>query len=168
MAVRQIVTYNDPLLREMSIEISALDDATTSAIADLKDTLRVSLGVGLAAPQIGVSKRLIIVDPRSVIPGAELLTMINPKIMTSQGRSIFEEGCLSLPGIFTDVKRPDSITTEFINGEGELIKKGFSGIYARIIQHEVDHLNGILFLDHVSRIKRWYFYSKLNRLQHAY
>jgi len=116
-------------------------------------------GVGLAAPQVGVSKRIIIVD------GEEdgLIVLINPIIVKSEGEVVGEEGCLSIPGIYSQVKRSSKVTVKALNENGDSIEITKEGLTARALQHETDHLNGILFIDRIGRLKRTILLKKLKK-----
>jgi peptide deformylase len=119
---------------------------------DMIETMRSANGVGLAAPQVGISKRIIVVE--GIDDDSAALVIINPKIVWKKGNVSFCEGCLSLPGVSSDVLRPEAITVEALNLDGDAFKINADGLLARIIQHEVDHLDGILFIDRIGFLKR--------------
>ena len=148
MAFRRILKYPDNELRQRSIPVSE-DDDVKDLVGDLFDTLNVSGGVGLSAPQIGVHKRVIFVS-------CEQFTgeMINPIIKETNGTSKLPEGCLSFPGVSEDIERSDDVVVEYKKLSGEKVTEKFTGFPAQIVQHEVDHLNGVLMIDSLSRLKR--------------
>jgi peptide deformylase len=153
MAKLEIKIYPDPVLRKKAKIVEKIGIDEQKLAYDMIETMRSAKGVGLAAPQVGVSKRIIVVED---IEGDNkvVLTLINPKITQKKGRLKFCEGCLSLPGISSDVMRPEFITVEAQNLDGDLLKINAEGLLARIIQHETDHLDGIVFIDRISFLKR--------------
>ena len=148
MSFRRILKYPDSRLRQRSLPVGN-DDDVKDLVGDLFDTLNVSGGVGLSAPQIGVHKRVIFVS-------CEQFTgeMINPIIKETNGTSKLSEGCLSFPGVSEDIKRSDDIIVEYTKLSGEKVTEKFTGLPAQVVQHEVDHLNGVLMIDSLSRLKR--------------
>lgn len=142
MAVYQIVKMGEDILREKAQEVKKVTPNIIRLLDNLADTLYESKGVGLAAPQIGVSKRVAVVDI-----GEELFELINPVIIEKYGEEVDEEGCLSIPGLQGEVKRAAKVVVECLNREGEQVKYTGEGFLARAFQHEIDHLNGILFVD---------------------
>ena len=150
MAVREIVTVGAPVLRQKAKRVTSFGAATERLVEDMLDSMRAANGLGLAAPQIGVNKRVIVIDP-----GKGLLKMINPRILERNGKPVEdEEGCLSLPGVYVNVARPvESIVVSAIDVNGEKrVWKG-SGLFARVVQHEIDHLDGRLIIDYADRNK---------------
>ncbi len=147
MAVRQIREEGDPLLRKKSREIEVIDDRILELLNDMYDTLKQAPdGVGLAAPQVGVLKRAIVVD-LSEEGGEGPYKLINPKIIKAKGEQVCREGCLSVPGLLGDVVRPSEVVVEALNEKGEKIKIKAKDILAVVLCHEIDHLDGILFID---------------------
>ena len=147
MAIRQIREEGDPLLRKKSREIEVIDDRTIELLNDMYDTLKNAPdGVGLAAPQVGVLKRAIVVD-LSEEGGEGPYKLINPKIVKAKGEQICREGCLSVPGLLGDVVRPSEVVVEALNEKGERVKIKAKDILAVVLCHEIDHLDGILFID---------------------
>ncbi|WP_319477141.1 peptide deformylase [Marispirochaeta aestuarii] len=145
-----IVTLGDDVLREKSTRVEEFDDNLHRLIDDMANLMR-GQGIGLAAPQVGVSKRLFICQPE----GHKLWVFINPEItLTSEEQGDYEEGCLSIPGIWSDVVRPVQVQIQAFNEKGRPFRVDADGILARVIQHELDHLNGVLFIDHLSEAKR--------------
>ncbi len=142
MAVYQIVTMPDDILRAKARSVSKINEGVFRVLDNMRDTLYAENGVGLAAPQIGVSKRLVVVDT-----GDNFIELINPEIVDQQGESIRSEGCLSVPGIVGIVKRAEKVVVKALNRSGEEITLEGTGLLARAFQHEIDHLDGILFID---------------------
>lgn len=155
MPAHEIVLLPDPVLREPAQSITDIDDAVLQLLDDMVDTMYDAVGIGLAAPQIGISKRLIVMDCAREGEEPEIWKMINPEIIArSENTSKMEEGCLSIPGYNADVTRPAEVEVEFMDIEGNKQKMTASGLLAACVQHEIDHLNGVLFIDHLSRLKR--------------
>ncbi len=150
MSVRQLHLLGSPVLRQRAYEVARVDDEVRALIADLFDTMRAARGVGLAANQIGVARRVAVV---SVEEQGEYV-LVNPLIVESSGEQLGEEGCLSIPDIFADVERQERVVVEALDEEGRRRRIEATGMLARAIQHEVDHLDGILFLDRVGPLKR--------------
>ncbi|MCX5688037.1 MAG: peptide deformylase [Candidatus Omnitrophica bacterium] len=153
MAKLEIKIYPDPALRKKSRQVARVGDAERKLAYDMIETMRFANGVGLAAPQVGVSKRIIVVEDAES-DSRIALTLINPKITHKKGKVKFCEGCLSLPGVSSDVVRPEFITVEALNLDGNTLKINADGLFARIIQHEADHLDGIMFIDKIGFLKR--------------
>ncbi len=150
MAIRTIYTLDEPVLRLKAKKIKKIDASTQKLIDDMIETMREAPGVGLAAPQIGLSIRLIVVetpkdedDPQ----GGTQLQLINPEILKQDGEQVGEEGCLSIPGLVGIVKRSQNVTVKALNRKGKEVKIKASGYLARVLQHEIDHLDGVLFTD---------------------
>jgi peptide deformylase len=164
MPMLNILTYPDKLLRQPAKPVKDIDGTTQKMIEDMSYTMYNSKGVGLAAIQVGFEKSLIIYD---VSPGEEkrsLQVLINPKIIESNGRIISEkEGCLSVPDLRADVKRAESILVEGFDREGKPLRIDAEGYLAIVLQHEIDHLNGILFLDHISALKRELYKRRIKK-----
>lgn len=153
MSIRKLRYMGDPVLREKAAPVAEVTDETRRLIADMFDTMYAEEGVGLAAPQVGVTDRIIVVDPRD--EDIEPFALINPQVVHFGDELVRdEEGCLSIPGLKEIVERSAAVRVEAINIEGESIAIDAEGLLARILQHEVDHLDGILFLDRVSALKR--------------
>ncbi len=149
MAVRDLHLLGSPVLRQQSAEVSEVDAEVRRFIDDLFETMDAAKGVGLAANQVGVATRVAVVGVE-----AERLVMVNPVIVSAEGRDRAEEGCLSIPEAYGDVTRPERIILEAVGRDGTPYRKEASGLLARAIQHEVDHLDGILFIDHLGALKR--------------
>jgi len=159
MAILEIKEYGEPVLREKALPVKEITPEILNFIKDMAETMYADSGVGLAAPQVGVSKRIIIVD------GEEdgLIVLINPIIVKSEGEVVGEEGCLSIPGIYSQVKRSSKVTVKALNENGDSIEITKEGLTARALQHETDHLNGILFIDRIGRLKRTILLKKLKK-----
>jgi len=165
MAVKQIRFYGDPVLRERSEPVAEIDPDTGDIVAALKDTVDDAEGLGLAAPQIGVTKRVIVVVELADEGERKHHVVINPEIVSACGEDISEEGCLSIPGIFAKVKRPQSVALKGLDPSGRNINIEASGLMARAFAHEIDHLDGILFTDRISMVKRSLLKRKLNEIK---
>ena len=150
MSLRQLHLLGSPVLRQRAYEVARVDDGVRALIADLFDTMRAAKGVGLASNQIGVARRVAVVSVEDQGEHA----LVNPVILETQGVETAEEGCLSIPDIFADVERGARVVVEAADEHGKRRRIEAAGLLARAIQHEVDHLDGILFLDRVSPLKR--------------
>jgi len=150
--VREIRLYGDPVLRTPAASIEAIDDEVRRLIDDLVETMYEADGIGLAAPQVGVSLRVFVYDIRD--PETEPGVLVNPEIVDRAGSHRDEEGCLSLPGLSEIVERPERIVVRGLDAEGTQVEIEAEGLLSRCIQHETDHLDGILFIDRVSALKR--------------
>jgi peptide deformylase len=148
MAIRQIRIQSDPVLRKKAREVREITPTITKLLDDMAETMYDAQGVGLAAPQIGISKRLVVID---VQDEKGLLKLINPKITVRSGRETAIEGCLSFPGIAGEVERAAEVTVEALDETGNKISFVAEGLLARACQHEIDHLDGVLFVDRVTR-----------------
>ncbi len=156
MPLREIVTLPDAVLRRKARKVTRFDTQLQALIDDMVETMRAAPGVGLAAPQVNVSQRVIVVefgDEEDETVPAKLYAVVNPEITRpAQETAVGTEGCLSIPGIAGEVERPVSVTVKGQNRHGQPLKIKASGWLARIFQHEVDHLNGVLFVDHATRV----------------
>jgi peptide deformylase len=150
MAVLLMRRYGDPILRQKPSPVEAVTPEIRRMIADFVETMHHEIGVGLAAPQVGVPLRLCVMDDGS----GHVRALINPTIIERGGSMTGEEGCLSLPGIFSDVERSAWVRVEAIDEEGRPVSLEYRGFSARVVQHEVDHLNGVLFIDHLPPVAR--------------
>jgi peptide deformylase len=162
MSIRPIHLLGSPVLRERAIEIEQVDVEVRSLVEDLFDTMRADKGIGLAANQVGVARRVAVVDPND---GQAPVVLINPKIVEQQGRAVQEEGCLSIPEIYADVERAHHVVVETTTLDGERTQVEAIDLRARAILHEMDHLDGVLFLDRVSPLKRRLLLNKWHRLR---
>ena len=164
MTVRAILTAPDPRLQAVSTDVEQVTDEVRALIADMADSMYAADGIGLAAIQIGVAKRVLVIDLDQRDGKRNPRAFINPKITwASEETAVFEEGCLSVPEIWDDVERPARIRAEYLdeNGEKQLLEA--DGMLATCLQHEMDHLNGVLFIDHLSRLKRSMAIRKLTK-----
>jgi peptide deformylase len=165
MAVREIVRYGEPVLREICKPVEKIDDRVKKLVRDMFDTLRKANGLGLAAPQVGVNLRVFIVDLTQVDFDAEPLVFINPEIIEKKGEVIGEEGCLSFPGLYFDVPRAEEVVVEYQDLEGKRKRMKAYGMTARAIQHENDHLRGVLFIDYLSAAERDIYAGRLKKIK---
>ncbi len=149
-----IITVPDPILRQVASPVGEITDGIRQLLDDMAATMYDAPGIGLAAPQINISKRLIVMDcGKDDTP--ELFKMVNPEIVgRSDARAILEEGCLSIPDHTADVERPAEVEIRYLDEDGIDRSLTASGLLAACVQHEIDHLNGVLFIDHISRLKR--------------
>ena len=162
----RIRVYSDPVLREKALPVRKITDVERKLAEDMLTTMYASpIGVGLAAPQVGILKRLIVIDLDRDDPEGTPLVLFNPKIHSLEGKTIEEEGCLSFPGITADVKRAAKAVVTAQGPDGKPIRIEGEDLLARALQHEIDHLNGILFIDHLSGLKRQLLRGKLRKLQ---
>lgn len=158
MGLRDIELLGSPVLRQRATEVTAVDDATRAFIDDLFATMDAAEGVGLAANQVGVATRVAVIDAEG-----RRFAMVNPRITEAAGRDSAEEGCLSIPEVYAEVTRASRITLEALDRDGQPYVMEADGLVARAIQHEIDHLDGILFLDHLSPLKRQLLVAKYKR-----
>jgi peptide deformylase len=158
MSLLNLHLLGSPVLRQHSEAIPTVDEDVRRLIADMFETMDAAKGIGLAANQVGVARRIAVVDADE-----DRFVMINPRILETEGKASAEEGCLSIPDIYADVTRPDRVVVEALDADGNLYRKEASGLKARAIQHEIDHLDGILFLDHLSLVKRQMLLAKWRR-----
>ena len=155
MAVRTILTAPDPRLKAVSQTVETVDNNLRRLADDMFESMYAADGIGLAAIQIGVAKRVLVMDLNPKKGEKEPRLFINPKIVwTSDDVAVSEEGCLSVPDIWEDVERPAQIRAEYLDRDGRLQTLDAEGLLATCLQHEMDHLEGILFLDHLSKLKR--------------
>ena len=162
MIVKKIVVEPDPILRKKSEDLEKVDDELRKLMDEMLHIMYKAPGIGLAAVQIGILKKLIVIDISRENEKKNPLFLINPKItFKSKTRSIYEEGCLSLPGYFAEVERPAECHLEYLDYYGKKKELKADGLLSTCIQHEVDHLNGILFIDYLSKLKRDMIIKKL-------
>ena|SRR5690349_19315137 len=155
MAVREIVKLPNPVLRQVSEPVAEVTDDVRRILDDMLDTMYDAPGIGLAAVQIGVPRRLVVIDLAKEGEPKDPLFLVNPEITwASEEQSEYEEGCLSIPDFFEMVSRPKEVDLRFLDLQGEQREMRCSGVLATCVQHEVDHLNGVLFIDYLSRLKR--------------
>lgn len=159
MTYRPIKTYPDPILRTVCQAIDHIDQDTVALCDDMVETMRLAHGAGLAANQVGVPARLIVLDPRSKKESKPLI-LINPVIVEQDSEEVNEEGCLSFPKFYEYIKRAKKVLVKAIDLRGESFEMECDGFLARAVQHELDHLNGILLIDHLSPVKKDLFKKK--------
>ena len=166
MAILPVRIYGDPVLRQKAAEVKVFDDALRGFVADLRETMRAYNGVGLAANQVGVLQRVAVVDVPLDEEGARraAYALVNPVIVARESSEASDEGCLSIPGIFEEVSRAYRIRVRFQDEMGREATVDAEGYLARAIQHEVDHLDGVLFVDRLSALKRTFLRRALDAL----
>jgi peptide deformylase len=167
MAVLEIVTYPHPALTRRAEEVEKVDGKIRKLISDMVDTMYANGGIGLAAPQVGVSKRVIVVDVRLYDPSASLISMVNPEVVSEEGEVIHEEGCLSVPECLEGIKRRTWMKVRGLNERGRQIEVEGEGMLAIALQHEIDHLNGTVILNRMSRVKRDLYKKRLKRAKQS-
>ncbi len=155
MTVLPIRPLPEPVLRQKSKRVRIIDGSIQKLIGNMIETMHAAGGVGLAAPQVGVPLRVIVLD----ILGEEAVTLINPKVVRRKGERLISEGCLSIPGYVGEIKRAESITVKGLNAKGKEIRIRADGLLAQAIEHEIDHLNGVLYIDHLDSM------DKLRRIE---
>ena len=174
MALREIITVPNPLLKQVSKPVDGVDDALRALMDDMLETMYDAPGIGLAAIQIGEPVRVIVMDlqekPEGAEPDAEGVKnpryFVNPEIVwSSEELAPYEEGCLSVPEIYDEVLRPAKVKLRYLNYQGEQVEEDAEGLFATCIQHEMDHLEGVLFIDHLSKLKRDRAVSKVKKLK---
>ena len=161
--ILDIVKYPASLLREQCAPVQFTDTSIEKLVLDMADTMYAAPGVGLAAPQVGVLKRVVIIDTARDPGQKNLMVLINPHILWEEGQMVGEEGCLSLPEVYSEVKRSRVVRASYFDLAGKEHEITGEDLLARAIQHEVDHLNGILFIDHLSKIRRDLIKTKLRK-----
>ncbi len=155
MALRPIIILPDSRLRTMSEPVARVDAAIRTLMDDMMETMYEAPGIGLAAIQIAVPQRVVVIDVAKEGDAPEPLFIANPEILWSSPEiGTYEEGCLSIPDYYAEVKRPAKIGVRFLDRDNNVVEREVDGLLATCIQHEIDHLNGVLFIDHISRLKR--------------
>ena len=155
MSQKNIIIEPDPILRKKSEKLEKVDDELRGLLDDMLETMYAAPGIGLAAVQVGILKRLIVIDISKDKEEKKPLFLINPEIISlSNQKSVYEEGCLSLPGHFAEIERPAECRIKFIDYDGKEKELKANGLLSTCIQHEVDHLNGVLFIDYLSKLKK--------------
>jgi peptide deformylase len=159
---RKILIEPDPILRKKCERLEQVDDSTRKLMKDMLETMYAAPGIGLAAVQVGILKRLVVIDISKNQEKKDPLFLINPEIIhKSEKTSIYEEGCLSLPGQFAEIERPAECFLKYVDYEGKEKELKAKGLLSTCIQHEIDHLNGILFIDYLSKLKKDMIIKKL-------
>ncbi len=168
MALRQILTEPNEILRKKSLPVDNVDKDLQILMDDMLETMYAAPGIGLAAIQVGVPKRVIVLDIEQKEGEKKPLFFVNPEIIQkSKNLSTYEEGCLSVPGQFAEIDRPDKCHIKYLDYYGEKKEINAEGMLATCIQHEIDHLEGILFIDHLSKLKKTMIIKKLSKQKKA-
>ncbi len=166
MTLRPILIHPDPRLKKVCPTVEGVDDAMRKLVDDMLETMYDAPGIGLAAPQIGVLRRLFVMDVAGKEETPEPMALVNPEILwTSEETRVHEEGCLSIPEVFADIERPAKVRLRFLDREGETREAEFEGIAATCVQHEIDHLDGKLFIDRLGSVKRGLITQKMKKLK---
>ena len=168
MALREIITVPDARLKQVSTHVEAVDDDLRALMDDMLETMYEAPGIGLAAIQVGVPKRVIVMDLARADEEKAPRFFVNPEILWSSEETLpYEEGCLSVPDIYDEVERPAKVKLRYLNYHGEQIEEDAEGVFAVCIQHEMDHLEGVLFIDYLSRLKRERAVAKVKKAAKA-
>ncbi len=155
MTIKPLIILPDPLLRQVSKPIERVDADFQRLADDMLETMYDAPGIGLAAIQIGVPRRMLVIDVSREGEEKQPLVFVNPDVVASSDeRSVYEEGCLSIPDYYAEVERPATVTVKYLDRDGKEQMVEADGLLATCLQHEIDHLNGVLFIDHISRLKR--------------
>ncbi len=163
--VREIVIWPDPVLKQVATPVDRVDDTIRKLLDDMAETMYAADGVGLAAPQIGVPKRVIVIDTSPRQEGQKLLHLVNPRIVRTEGETVYTEGCLSVPGEAEEVERAAKAWVAALDRDGKPIEIVGEGLLAIALQHELDHLDGVLFVDHLSSLKRELIRKRMKKLK---
>lgn len=167
MAKREIVKYPDPTLKQMCLPVAVITDETVRLIQDMVETMYAAPGVGLAASQVGVLQRIIVIDIDYENPGKNLFRLINPEILRAEGQVVWEEGCLSVVDFTAEVKRAAQVEVVGLDEKEKEIKIEAEGLLSVALQHEIDHLDGKLFIDRISRLKRDLYARRLKKMSRS-
>ncbi|HEX8704724.1 MAG TPA: peptide deformylase [Myxococcaceae bacterium] len=163
--VREILIWPHPVLKQKAKPVAKVDDSLRTLVKDMFETMYAADGVGLAAPQVGILHRVIVLDTTPRQDNAKPIAMINPEIIGMEGETTYTEGCLSIPGEAEDVDRAAIVTVKFLDVEGQEQTLRCDGLLAIAVQHEVDHLDGTVFVDHVSTLKRELIRKRMKKLK---
>jgi len=163
MAVLEILKYPHPVLKKKCKCVERVDEEVKRLIHDMKETMYHANGIGLAACQVGTPQQVIVMDVSPIDPGQGFFALINPEIICEEGEVDYEEGCLSVPECTEKIKRKEKVRVKGISPEGEEMEIAGEGILSIALQHEIDHLNGVLILDRISRLKREIYRNKLKK-----
>jgi peptide deformylase len=168
MAIREILVVPNPLLKQVSEPVAAVTDELRALMDDMLETMYAAPGIGLAAVQVGVPQRVIVMDLARDGEEAQPRYYVNPEILwASEETAPYEEGCLSVPEIYDEVERPAQVKLKYLDYQGQEVVEDAEGLFAVCIQHEMDHLDGVLFIDHLSRLKREQAIKKVKKLVKA-
>jgi peptide deformylase len=165
MGELSITKYGNDVLRKSAEPVEEINDEIKQIVADMLEAMYKFEGVGIAAPQIGISKRIIIVDTEPSNPSSKPIVLINPEIVERYGEMNMEEGCLSVPEVRGDVKRAEKVVVEGLDLEGNRLRIEATDLSARAFQHEIDHINGTLFIDHLGRLKKQLIKNQLRKIE---
>lgn len=166
MAIREIKKYPEPVLRKKAEPVKEFDETLQKLIDDMVETMYAAPGLGLAANQVGVLKQVLVIDVGTDEEKSSLMALVNPEIVMMEGENESEEGCLSIPDYTTIVKRAEKVKVKCLDRQGEPLEIEGEGLLAKALQHEIDHLNGILFVDRIGRVKKEFFKKRYAR-EHA-
>lgn len=165
MSIKPLIILPDPILRQVSKPVEKVDARLRKFAADMLDTMYDAPGIGLAAIQVGEPLRMLVIDLAKEDEPKAPQIFINPEILeSSEDRSVYEEGCLSIPDYYAEVERPASVRVKYLDGDGTPREIAAEGLLATCLQHEIDHLNGVLFIDHISKLKRDMVVKKFKKL----
>jgi len=165
MTIKPLIILPDPVLRQVSKPVERVDDSLRKLADDMLETMYDAPGIGLAAIQIGLPLRLLVIDLAKEDDEPAPHVFINPEILdSSDDRSVYEEGCLSIPEYYAEVERPASVRVKYVDRDGQQQEMMAEGLMATCLQHEIDHLNGVLFIDHISKLKRDMVMRKFRKL----
>jgi len=168
MAVLPIIKIGHPTLRKVAESVDKFDQNLQDFVDDLIETMRINEGVGLAATQVNVVKQVFVIDKGLIDEAWEVQAYVNPEILESEGLENLEEGCLSIPGIRSEVERSPTIKVKYQDLEGKIIEEQLEGLLARVFQHEHDHLNGILFVDRIPQLTRKLLEPQIKEIEGEY
>jgi peptide deformylase len=163
--IREIIIWPDPVLKEIAKPVDRVDDTTRRLLDDLAETMYAADGVGLAAPQVAVGKRCIVIDTSPRQEGQKLIHLVNPQIVRAEGETTYTEGCLSIPGEAEEVERAAKVWVRALDYFGKPYELECDGLLSIAVQHETDHLEGTLFVDHLSSLKRELIRRRMKRLK---
>ncbi|HET6414365.1 MAG TPA: peptide deformylase [Anaeromyxobacter sp.] len=163
--IREIVIWPDPVLKQVAAPVERVDDAVRRLLDDMAETMYAADGVGLAAPQIAELQRVIVIDTSPRQEGQKLVHLVNPEIVATEGKTTYTEGCLSIPGEAEEVERAAQVRVRALDYFGKPFELDADGLLAIAIQHETDHLNGTLFVDHLSSLKRELIRKRMKKLK---
>jgi len=164
MAILRILHYPETILKEKSESVTRFDEELKKLADDMAETMYAAPGVGLAAPQVGILKRMVVIDCAPKDEGPRLMKIVNPEIVAREGEVFEEEGCLSVPGYYAKVSRSARVTVRHQDVDGKTVELEADGLLSIAFQHEIDHLDGILFVDHLSPLKKSIFRKKFKKL----
>lgn len=165
MTIKPLIILPDPVLRQLSKPVERVDDELRKLADDMLETMYDAPGIGLAAIQIGIPLRMLVIDLSKEGEEKAPMVVVNPEIVRSADeRSVYEEGCLSIPDYYAEVERPATVRAKFLDRDGKQQEITAEGLLATCLQHEIDHLNGVLFIDHISKLKRDMVMRKFKKL----